>query len=141
MIWLLPGFVAFVLISLVVLAVRSHRPPPLGLVNGRLRPCPGPPNCVCTEDGTPLTFNDSPVQAWGRARQAVLNLGGRIQTETNGYLHATFTTHVFRFVDDVELRLDETARVIHIRSSARVGQRDFGVNLKRVAQFRKLTEI
>jgi uncharacterized protein (DUF1499 family) len=139
MIGLLTGLVAFVLSSLIVLAVRSRRPPPLGLVAGRLRPCPATPNCVCTEAGAPppLPVTGSTAAAWERAKQTVRALGGVVDREEAGYLHATFTTRVFRFVDDFELRLDESARVIHIRAAARVGQRDLGVNRRRVDRFRR----
>jgi uncharacterized protein (DUF1499 family) len=43
-------------------------------------------------------------------------------------------------VDDLEFHLDASARVIHVRSAARLGYSDFGVNRKRIeairAQFR-----
>jgi uncharacterized protein (DUF1499 family) len=139
MIWLLPGLVAFVLASLIVLAIRSRRSPPLGLVDGRLRSCPPVSNCVCTETGDfpPLPVTGSVAGAWERAKQIVRAMGGVVDREEAGYLHATFTTRVFRFVDDLELRLDEPARVIHIRSAARVGQRDLGVNRRRVEELRR----
>ncbi len=52
------------------------------------------------------------------------------------YLWATFRSRVFRFVDDLELRLDEAGGVIHVRSAARLGYADFGVNRKRVVALR-----
>ncbi|MDQ6965890.1 MAG: DUF1499 domain-containing protein, partial [Mariprofundaceae bacterium] len=54
------------------------------------------------------------------------------------YLHATFTSRLFRFVDDVELHRDAASGVVHIRSASRVGHSDFGVNRKRVEVIRKL---
>ncbi len=139
MIWLVTGAVACVITSLIVLSIRSRRPPPLGLVAGRLRPCPGTPNCVCSETGqaSPLPITGSTTVAWARAKQTICALGGVIDRDEPGYLHATFTTRVFRFVDDFELRLDESARVIHIRAAARVGQRDLGVNRRRAQEFRR----
>ncbi len=139
MIGLLTGLVAFVLGSLIVLAGRSRRPPPLGLVEGRLCPCPPTPNCVCTETGhpPPLPLTGSVAVAWEGARQTVRAMGGVVDREEAGYIHATFTTRVFRFVDDLELRLDEPNRVIHIRAAARVGQRDLGVNRRRVEELRR----
>lgn len=50
------------------------------------------------------------------------------------YLRATFTTKWMRYTDDVELRLDEGAGVIHIRSASRVGYGDMGVNRARAAE-------
>ena len=40
------------------------------------------------------------------------------------------------FVDDLELQVDPTARVIHVRSASRLGHRDFGVNRARVESLR-----
>ena len=48
----------------------------------------------------------------------------------------TFTSAVFRFVDDVEFEVDEAARVVHVRSASRVGRGDFGANRKRVEAIR-----
>ena len=52
------------------------------------------------------------------------------------YLWATFSSRVFRFVDDLELRMDAPARAIHVRSSSRIGRTDFGANRKRVETLR-----
>jgi len=41
-----------------------------------------------------------------------------------------------RYVDDVELRLDENKQLIHVRSASRVGHSDLGANRKRVARIR-----
>lgn len=116
-----------------------------GLRQGRLRPCPPKPNCVCSEmtDGAHLV-SPVPVAAedWGRirevARRAVEELGGRVERAEENYLWATFRSRIFRFVDDLELRLDEKGKVVHLRSAARLGYSDFGVNRKRVAALRKL---
>ena len=43
---------------------------------------------------------------------------------------------MFRFVDDLECRLDAENRVIHVRSASRVGYSDLGVNRKRVERLR-----
>jgi uncharacterized protein (DUF1499 family) len=59
-------------------------------------------------------------------------LGGRIQVENADYLAATFTSTVFRFVDDLELRIDRDQKTIHLRSASRVGRSDLGANRKRV---------
>ena len=42
------------------------------------------------------------------------------------YLHATFKSRVFRFIDDLELFLNPSNGVISIRSAARTGYWDFG---------------
>ncbi|MDP3413597.1 MAG: DUF1499 domain-containing protein, partial [Polaromonas sp.] len=56
--------------------------------------------------------------------------------ETPGYLYAQCSTRWLRFTDDLELLLDDAARVIHVRSSSRLGRKDFGVNRARVEALR-----
>jgi len=110
-----------------------------GIVDGRLAPCPSTPNCVCSDHGgeasvAPLGFTGNVDDAWRAARAAIEATGGIVIRADASYLHATYTTRVLRFVDDVELRLDAAARVIHVRSASRVGRYDFGVNEKRVTR-------
>jgi uncharacterized protein (DUF1499 family) len=64
-------------------------------------------------------------------------MGGSIQAENENYLAATFSSTIFGFVDDLELRIDPVQKVIHIRSASRVGYSDAGVNRKRIALLRK----
>ncbi|WP_313122980.1 DUF1499 domain-containing protein, partial [Exiguobacterium sp.] len=56
----------------------------------------------------------------------------KIVKEEGTYIHAIFTSKVFRFKDDVEFYFDEAAQVIHFRSASRVGYSDWGVNRKRM---------
>ncbi|MND03139.1 hypothetical protein D3C83_228210 [compost metagenome] len=58
--------------------------------------------------------------------------------EEGSYLYAEFTSRLMGFVDDVELLLDEKARLVHVRSASRLGRRDFGVNRARVEALRAL---
>ena len=51
-------------------------------------------------------------------------------------LRATYTSRIFRFVDDVELRVDTTKGLVHIRSASRVGHDDLEANPKRVERIR-----
>ncbi len=117
---------------------------PVGLVNGRLRPCPSSPNCVCSQDDDaghhiePLRFTSSPREAWDRLQALVKTLPRtRVVARDEHYLHVEFTTFVLRFVDDVEFLLDETNSVIHVRSSSRVGHSDLGANRKRIEAIRQ----
>ena len=63
-------------------------------------------------------------------------MGGQVQTVDGDRLVATFTSRLFRFVDDFALRVDGSAGLLHIRSASRVGYGDFGVNRRRVERFR-----
>jgi uncharacterized protein (DUF1499 family) len=108
------------------------------MVNGKLAPCPETPNCVCTEDYAnknyqPLVINKANAQAeWNKLLAAVREAGGEVQEADDTYLWAEFVTPLFRFVDDFEARLDTSQAMIHLRSASRVGDYDFGTNLKRV---------
>lgn len=117
---------------------------PVGLVEGRLRPCPSSPNCVCSqvEDAghqiEPLRFTGSPREAWDRLHDLVLKLPRtRVVSREDRYLHVEFTTRLMRFVDDVEFLLDESASAIHVRSASRIGHSDLGANRKRIEAIRQ----
>ena len=56
-----------------------------------------------------------------------------------GVLEATQTSRIFRFVDDivVRLRADGAATLIDVRSKSRVGKGDLGANAKRIRAFKE----
>lgn len=107
-----------------------------------LTPCPPSPNCLCSEDKNakawvmPLSFEDDADLAWAQVVGIVESLGGEIVYHNDEYLHAVFTSLIFRFKDDLELRLDFENRMIQLRSASRVGHSDFGVNRRRIERLR-----
>lgn len=142
MLYLIAAVVVFFLVSGALLSLASRDGAAAGLMGGRLSPCPGTPNCVCSDCSReaafvlPLVWEGDANVAWARAQMAVIDLGGEISRVENGYLAATFRTPLFRFVDDVEMRLDREGGVIHIRSASRVGRSDLGTNRARVEAIR-----
>lgn len=110
-----------------------------------LAPCPDSPNCVSTQAPRddaqhfiePLTYTGSAADARQRLL-AVINAMPRTQimTDEADTIHATFTSLVFRFVDDVQFVIDDAAKTIHFRSASRVGRSDLGVNRKRMEEIR-----
>ena len=48
------------------------------------------------------------------------------------YIHAEFTTLLFRYVDDVEFSIDPLAKRVDFRSASRVGHSDLGTNRRRM---------
>ena len=109
----------------------------------RLAPCPGSPNCVSSleEPGRsrvePLPFRGSPEQAIRILRECLIaEAGAEIVDEEGPYLHATFTSALFGFVDDVECMLSAEEQQIDVRSASRLGWWDFGVNSRRVERLR-----
>jgi uncharacterized protein (DUF1499 family) len=140
---LLIGLFVILVVPLTILSCASN-PPKVQLVDGRLRACPDSPNCVSSENDSPssrvepLTFQGQPEKAWSDLKETVRELGGEIQEEHEGYFWATFTSRVFRFVDDVEFRMVSTDGIVHVRSGSRVGYSDLGVNRRRVEKLRAL---
>ncbi len=108
----------------------------------RLAPCPDRPNCVSSlARGSafiaPLAFADAPAAALARLEAALDELPRvRIALRTPAYVRAQATSRVFRFIDDLEFALDANAGVIHVRSAARLGYFDFGVNRRRIEAIR-----
>jgi uncharacterized protein (DUF1499 family) len=113
------------------------------LVNGRLRPCPGTPNCVNSESTDmihridPIAFTGSAEQARIQLKKVISEHGGTVHIEQPEYIWSTFIVPVFGFIDDVEFRISSEEGVIHVRSSSRLGFSDLGVNRGRVEQLRK----
>ena len=60
----------------------------------------------------------------------------RVTTATDTYLHAVCRTWI-GFRDDLEFRHSAEEGVVHVRSAARIGIYDFGVNRRRVKRVRK----
>lgn len=136
--------VAF-LARLVILAISSKGGEAPGLVDGRLAKCPDRPNCVCSEDKedsshyiAPLILpQDTTFDTLPFLKEVIHEMGGRIRAENAAYLASTFSTAVFGFVDDLEIRIDSDQGAIHIRSASRVGNSDLGVNNRRVESLKK----
>lgn len=138
---------ALIATVVVLFASRSYlsrqSPPPLDLVQGHLRPCPSSPNCVASEGAdadhaiAALPYHGDRT-ATERAMVAALATLPRsaIQRRQGDYWHATQVSALFRFIDDIELRFDDAAQLIQIRSGSRVGYSDMGVNRKRVEALR-----
>jgi uncharacterized protein (DUF1499 family) len=61
----------------------------------------------------------------------------KLVEEGQDTIRAECRSRIFRFVDDVEVRFDDQAKLIHFRSAARLGRRDFDVNRKRMETVRQ----
>jgi uncharacterized protein (DUF1499 family) len=106
--------------------------------------CPPTPNCVCSTASrlaqrvAPLPFQGD----WQVARDRLIALvqslpRTKIVTVDGPRIHATFTSLLFKFVDDVQFFIEAHAGVIHIRSASRTGYSDLGVNRRRVEEIRR----
>ncbi len=125
-------------------------PPPdtLGPTSDGLAPCPHAPNCIHTGDGhpegvSPLILTDDwqgrpSDEVWAAIESAVASLPRtEIVLRTDDYLHAESRSRVFGFTDDLEVyRVPDSPELV-VRSEARVGRSDMGVNMRRVESLRE----
>lgn len=137
--------ILLVIATLLVLGFMSKSGEAKGLVGDRLSQCPPKPNCVCSEFKAdtdhfiePLAISsDDTADVMARLVSATREMGGTVRQEKDNYLAATFTSAIFRFVDDLEIRIDKGTNLIHLRSASRVGYGDRGVNRHRIEQLKR----
>lgn len=115
----------------------------VGISDGSLTNCPASPNCVVSLGADskhaiePITYHvDRDV-----ARKTLLKVltvipRTEVVEQTDNYIHATSKSRIFKFVDDVEFYFPNDEKVIHLRSAARIGDSDLGVNRRRMEQIR-----
>ena len=129
---------------------RSSAPSDLGVKDGKLKPPSSTENSVSSQTGlypdhpmrayaeiAPLNYSGDGTAALAKLRTSIESMAGAIMIRPEPlYLHVEFTSRWFKFVDDVEFVVDEKASVIHVRSAARVGRKDLGVNRARVETIR-----
>ena len=132
-----------VMLNMLIIGCTGVRPVNLGIKDGKLAPCPSSPNCVSSQSTDrehvvePLSFLGTVTEAHAGIKRIILSMKrARIITETDSYIHAEFTSAVFRFIDDVEFQIDKGAKIIHVRSASRLGHSDHGVNRKRIEDIR-----
>jgi uncharacterized protein (DUF1499 family) len=134
---------AWIAVLVLTTGCSGGRPPSsLGVTAGQLAPCPGSPNCVSSEAATaeqrvvPLRYDGDAARARARLLDVLNSMErARIVQSTDDYLHAEFRSAVFGFVDDVEFYFSPPG-FIQVRSAARTGYYDFGVNRERVETLR-----
>ena len=113
--------------------------------------CPGSPNCVGSEASDParrvarLELGADGADGDGAdgagaidriARWIEGEPDARVLAREPDYLHATFTTRLMGYTDDVEfLAMPDGA--VAVRSASRLGRSDLGANARRVARLRE----
>lgn len=124
--WLQHGLL---LIQVAVFQLVGPVPADLGLHNGHLAGCPSPAHCARSDWAVvdpAATLERLTAVVTSTPRTTVVEQG-------NGYLHATFSSRVFGFVDDLELYADTDHNRLQARSVSRLGDSDLGVNGRRLA--------
>jgi uncharacterized protein (DUF1499 family) len=116
----------------------------LGIINGKFYPCPKTPNCVSTQSADdmhkiqPIAYTTLREEVMEKIIKIVQSMKRTsIITKKDNYIHATFKSRIFRFVDDVEFYFDDKEKIVHFKSASRVGHSDLGVNRKRMEEIRK----
>lgn len=138
-------YISLVLAIIIIIAFffmgrSSAKGSALGLVNGQLAPLSSKPNAVSSEINTRESRRVEPFfnTSLPAVKAAIEATGGHVTFETDQYLSAIYVSKMFKFVDDVEVRMDGTTA--HIRSASRVGYSDRDVNEYRVDAISKLLE-
>lgn len=118
-------------------ACAGEPPQNIGVINGRLTPCPESPNCVSSY-ATDETHRIEPLAATLADIERVLvgTEAANIVEAADGYLYAEFTSRIMGFVDDVEFQADRASGLTHVRSASRLGYGDLGANRKRIEAIR-----
>ena len=119
------------------------RPDNLGVKDGRFVACKPTPNCVSSQADpadrehyiAPIAFGGTMYELHGAVESMTR---ASVIREDGNYLYAEYKSALMGYVDDVELLLDEKARLVHVRSASRLGRSDFGVNRKRIEELRAL---
>lgn len=81
----------------------------------------------------PLHFKEDLNQSRALIKKIVSQMPRtELLNERSDYLHFTFKSALFGFIDDVEFYFDESKKMIHFRSASRTGYSDLGANRKRM---------
>lgn len=87
----------------------------------------------------PFALDVAPAEGFADSLQAAKNLGWTIvdSNPANGSFEAEDRTAIFRFVDDVSVRVRKTDSgcAVDVRSKSRDGQGDLGANAARIRDF------
>ena len=130
--------------------LAGKAPNSLGVKDGRLKPPAKTPNCVSSQAMLypdhpqknyaaiePLKFSSDSAVAMNKLADIVQKQERTVLVSRDpSYIYAQSTTALLKFTDDLEFMLDKSAGVIHVRSSSRLGRKDFGVNRARVEAIR-----
>ncbi len=116
-----------------LLHLEGPVPEDLGVHGGSLSPCAAPAHCARAD--WPIADPEAALSALVPILETTEGL--RIVQRDGRYLHATATSRLFGFVDDLELNAQPAAGVLQARSSSRLGDSDLGVNGRRLAALRQ----
>ena len=130
-------------LALAGVALASPQPNYVG--QGQLVSCPETPNCVSSLSRDenayiiPLTYVGSPEIAQSVLITALEELPRTVVVQVeDGYVRAESRSATMRFVDDLEFVFENGSGIINVRSAARLGKSDLGVNRARIERLREI---
>ena len=127
-----------IVLSLALFHIVGPVPIDLGVHDGVLAPCPTPAHCARADWPIQHGGGDIPEGALESLIPVLEAMGGvDVVERSDGYLHATATSSLFGFVDDLELYADTENGILQARSVSRLGDSDLGVNSKRLEILRQ----
>jgi uncharacterized protein (DUF1499 family) len=150
----LVGFIILAALGLLLAGqlglLKGSPPSDLGVTDGRLKPPSKTPNSVSSQAALypghpqldyariePLKFSGDGTAAMARLADLLQNTEHTIViTRGLDYVYAQSSTAWLGFTDDVEFWLDKPNGVIQVRSSSRLGRKDFNVNRARIEAIR-----
>jgi uncharacterized protein (DUF1499 family) len=112
-----------------------------------LADCPDTPNCQGSESSRQsqqverFAVTKDPSQSIATLAKIVEGIKGMelVQFDER-YLHATATTSLMQYVDDIEFLLSDDNQNIQVRSASRMGKADLGANAKRIELLRTASQ-
>lgn len=116
-------------ISLALFHLVGPLPPDLGLHGGSLSGCVSSAHCARSD----WAVSDPAAALAGLRRTLLAMPRTQLLEDTGDYLHATCSSALFGFVDDLELYADPAHGRLQARSISRLGDSDLGVNARRLA--------
>ena len=151
--WAVIGLAVVVLLVMLAgqLGLLHGKPPQgLGVNDGKLKRPSSTPNSVHSQaelwpgHAQQEYARILPLALKGDGSATITQLKALLQTMPGvqivdsraDYVYATCQTRLMKFVDDIELWYDPQAGAVQVRSSSRVGRKDFGVNRARVEALR-----
>lgn len=134
-----------ILTLLLLVGCASTQKKETGIMAGEFYPCPTSPNCVSSMASKenshyiePIVYNNITRDL---AKAKLLTILEKLKNTTvieynDEYIHAEVRSSFFKFIDDMEFYFPKDKNIIHVRSLARSGYSDFGVNRKRMEKIR-----
>ena len=125
----MPSFLVQITIPFVLALFHIVGPMPTDLATdgGHLSPCPGPDHCASSQ----WVVANSSAALEQLSEQIAATPRAEIVEQSADYLHATYSSRIFGFVDDVELSATDPV-TLEARSISRLGESDLGVNAQRL---------